>query len=472
MFVGRMNELNLLEEAYRSDKGKLVVIYGRRRVGKSSLVDAFLKEKSGCYAFEAIENVHTDQQIVHFTQFLKSCLDDPALECIRFKSWENVFTYLTDRLIKRSSKKKLVLFFDEFQWMASGRSQLVSLIKYFWDNHWKKNNVMLILCGSIASFMVKKVLSSKALYGRVSLEILLKGLRPDEVVPLFKRKRSKEEILKYLLVFGGIPRYLEEIDLNKSFNQNINHLCFRNNALMLREVERIFYSQFRETKTYLDIVRLLLKGIYTMEEISHTVGIASGGGLKQYLDNLEMAEIIRSYIPYNKKINTKLRKYALGDEFFIFFFQFVEPNLRAIQESRSKKLFETLTEKKLDVWLGFAFERFCIKYAGLLSEAMGFSDEVLAASPYFCKKDRGFQIDLLYTRADKVITLCEIKHQAKPISTAVIPEVKRKCALLKIPRGYSLEMALISLYGPDQSLKDSKYFHHSVMLENIFSLKN
>ena len=179
--------------------------------------------------------------------------------------------------------------------------------------------------------------------------------------------------------------------------------------------------------------------------------------------------MIRSFIPFDRSQNSKFRKYTLADEFLVFFFKYVEPNWRAIKESCSRKLFETLTQKSFDVWLGFAFERFCLKHAGMLASIMEFGDDVLLASPYFERNDERFQIDLLYKRADRVITVCEIKHHNKKIGTHIIPEMERKCTLVKPPRGYAVEKALISLYGPDNSLKDAGYFHHFVTLDDILS---
>ena len=467
MFVGRKTELKLLNDAYRSEKDELVVLYGRRRIGKSSLVKCFAKKKKSYYEFEALEGETTHGQIAHFSQQLKKQIDDPILDSVRFANWEQVFTYLTEKIIKRKTKVKKILFLDELPWMAAGRIRLVSLLKYYWDNHWKGKHVMLILCGSVASFMVKKVLHSNALYGRTTIEILLKGFSPREAAYLLGKKRNREEILNYQLVFGGVPKYLEQINPNQSFNQNMNTLCFSPHGIMLKEVERIFYSQFREPRTYLKIINLLKNGIFSLGEISYRTKIPSGGGLKQYLKNLERAEMIRSFVPFDRSRNSKFKKYTLADEFLVFFFKYIEPNLRVIKESSSRRLFETLTQNSFDTWLGFAFERFCLKHAGMLAFVMDFADDLLLASPYFKKNDERFQIDLLYKRADRVITVCEIKHQNKKIATDIIPEMQRKCALLKAPRGYALEKALISLYGPDNSLKDTGYFHHFVTLDDI-----
>ncbi len=467
MFVGRKNELKLLNDAYRSGKDELVVLYGRRRIGKSSLVKCFAKKKKFYYGFEALEGETTHGQIDHFSQQLKKQIDDPILDSVRFANWEQVFTYLTEKIIKRKTKTKKILFLDELPWMAAGRIRLVSLLKYYWDNHWKGKHVMLILCGSVASFMVKKVLHSNALYGRTTIEILLKGFSPQEAAYLLGKKRSREEILNYQLVFGGVPKYLEQINPNQSFNQNMNTLCFSPHGIMLKEVERIFYSQFREPRTYLKIINLLKNGIFSLGEISSKTKIPSGGGLKQYLKNLERTGMIQSFVPFDRSWSSKFKKYTLADEFLVFFFKYIEPNLRVIKESNSRRLFETLTHNSFDTWLGFAFERFCLKHAGMLAFVMDFADDLLLASPYFKKNDERFQIDLLYKRADRVITVCEIKHQNKKIGTHIIPEMQRKCALLKAPRGYALEKALISLYGPDNSLKDTGYFHHFVTLDGI-----
>ena len=220
-------------------------------------------------------------------------------------------------------------------------------------------------------------------------------------------------------------------------------------------------------RTYRKIISLLKNGIFSLGEISTKTGISSGGGLKQYLENLERAEMIRSFIPFDRSANSKFRKYTLADELLVFFFKYIEPNQRVIKESASGRLFETLTQNSFDIWLGFAFERFCLKHAGILASVMGFADDLLLASPYFEKNDKKFQIDLLYKRADRVITVCEIKHRNIKIGTHIMPEMQRKYTLLKVPRGYALEKALISLYGPDNSLKDTGYFHHFVTLNDI-----
>jgi len=273
MFIGRTYELQQLKDKYNTGKSELVVIYGRRRIGKSSLVEKFAENKEFFFNFEGIEGENTKGQMASFVKIMGKYIDDSFLSKINFDSWHTVFDYLTEKLIdKKKRKKKLILFLDEVQWMAVRRSKMIGIIKYFWDNYWKKMNVMLILCGSIASFMIKRIIHSKALYGRITFEILLKGLLPNEAANFFANKRSKEEILTFLMVFGGVPRYLEEINLNRSFNQNINSLCFSKNGLMVDEIKKIFYSQFKEAETYLKIVTVLKGRLLTFKEVSEKTG--------------------------------------------------------------------------------------------------------------------------------------------------------------------------------------------------------
>jgi uncharacterized protein len=473
MFFGRLSELKKLDKNFQSKKSELVVMYGRRRVGKSTLIKQFLKDKPCHFIFEGIEGSSSAKQMEYFKDRMAEFTKDSLLEDMKFSGWEKVFKYFTEKMVSRkNNKEKMVVFFDEIQWMASGRKQLISIIKYFWDNHWKDQNVMLILCGSIASFMVDKVINSTALYGRVTEEMLIKGLNPDEIASFFKGRRDKTEILNYQMIFGGVPKYFEEIDISASFYKNINRLCFSPNSLMLNEVEKIFYKQYSKAETYLDVVNLLKNGAFSFKEITEKIAKKSGGSLKKVLLQLEKAELIESFVPFEQGWNTKFRKYRLADEFLRFYFKYMEPNMTAIQNQKNTtKLFEKISADSLDKWFGFAFERFCLKHSWYLAEIMGFADETLYASPYFGKNDSKFQIDLLYKRADKVITVCEIKHYTGKITTKIIPEVEKKCALLKIPNGYTLEKALISLYGPDEALKDSEYFNHYVTLEDIFRQK-
>lgn len=464
-FIGRSFELKELNDLYQAQDAKLVVIYGRRRVGKSMLIEQFMADKPHLH-FEGLEGVPTAKQIKRVQQELIKSIHIPLLKSVNFRNWDVLFDYLTEYF--STQKHKQVFFLDEFQWLAAGRTKLVSLIKSYWDKYWSKQNVMLILCGSVSSYMTKRVIKSKALYGRINWELCLEPFTPNEVLQLLDGKHSKHEVLLYSMILGGIPKYLTEVNPNQSLEQNLNRLFFTRNGLFVNEYEKIFYSQFFEYKTYETIARKLLEGALSLEEIAYKTKISSGGGLKRYLENLEKAAFISSYIPYSKNLKSKLKKYRLTDEYLRFYFKYVRPNLRLISGNIKRDLFSQMIKPVWQPWLGFAFENFCIKNAIYLAELMGFGDQVIQWGPLYQRSDKRFQIDLVYVRLDKVITVCELKYQDKLIDTSIINEVDRKCRLLTVPQGHTIEKALISKLGPNASLKALNYFHHIITAENFF----
>lgn len=464
-FIGRKQELYDLTELYKAKESKLAVLYGRRRVGKSCLVSHFMQDKKHLH-FEGLEQGRTKAQLTQFVFDLSKQVNDELLKQVKLDSWEPILDYLTK--LFSQSQEKYILFLDEFQWLAANQSKLVSILKKYWDQHWSKQNVMLILCGSVCSYMTKRVISSKALYGRIHWELCLQSLNPIESHQLLNEKRNTDEVFKYLQILGGIPKYLKEIDTKKSFDKNINSLLFTKSGVLVNDYSKIFYSQFKEYRTYENIVRYLKDQPKTLDEIALKLKIPSGGGVKVYLENLEKALFVTSYIPYNKKPNSKLKKYKLTDEYLRFYFKYVEPHIKLISTNRTRNLFAQLVKPVWNSWLGFSFENFCLKNAMYLAKIMGFEDHVVQWGPYFKRADQGFQIDLIYLRNDRVVTLCEIKYYEGEVPVTVVHEVKKKCALIDVPRGYTLEKALISRFGPEKALRELDYFHHYVEEADFF----
>lgn len=464
-FIGRKQELEELTKLYAAKESKLAVIYGRRRIGKSCLISHFMRDKKHLH-FEGIEQKNTKAQLAQFLFDLSKQVDDGLLKQVKLDSWEPVFDYLTK--VFAQSTHKYILFLDEFQWLAVNQTKLVSLLKKYWDQYWSKQNVMLILCGSVCSYMTRRVISSKALYGRISWELCLQGLNPIESYQLLDEKRNMDEVFRYLQILGGIPKYLKEIEKQKPFDQNINSLLFTESGVLVNDYNKIFYSQFKEYKVYENIVRYLKDQPKSLSEIALKIKMPSGGGVKVYLENLEKALFITSYIPYNKNQKSKLKRYKLTDEYLRFYFKYVEKHINLISSNRNRNLFAQLVKPVWTSWLGFSFENFCLKNAMYLARMMEFEDHVLQWGPYFERNDVGFQIDLIYLRDDKVITVCEIKYYEGEVPVSVVHEVKKKCALLSVPRGYTLETALISRFGPDQALRDLDFFHHYIQIADFF----
>ena len=241
MFIGRKYELTIIKQAIVSKRAELGIVYGRRRIGKSTLLNEAAPKKNTLY-FEALQGVSLKKQVEHFVyQFSKQT----GTPIILARNWHEAFDALTLYI----KKKRHYVVFDEFPWMASQRRELVALFKYYWDNHWKQNtNLTMVICGSVASFILNHIIHSKALHNRKTFEIKLQSLSAGESKLFFKNFRSENEICKFLIVFGGIPKYLEQIDPHTSFENNIDRLCFQKSGFFTNEFETIFKEQFKVLK--------------------------------------------------------------------------------------------------------------------------------------------------------------------------------------------------------------------------------
>jgi hypothetical protein len=196
--------------------------------------------------------------------------------------------------------------------------------------------------------------------------------------------------------------------------------------------------------------------------------MASGGGLKVYLENLILSDMVESVVSLGRKENSKDRRYQLSDEYLIFYFKYVEPHLKLIHKGAGRRPFERLVATKWKPWLGLCFEHYCQKNALALAKIMGFDDRVLEFGPVLERGTPGFQIDLAFLRTDQTVTICEIKFFDRAIDASVIAETDRRCKLFHAPRGHTVERALISLHGPDSSLRKASWFHHFVELKDLF----
>lgn len=424
-------------------------------MGKTALIQAFAKGKLSML-FEAIEGEDTQIQIRHFLHQLSLMCGEPHLKDLTYSDWPPVFDLFTQKL---NQQKELIVCFDELPWMAAGRSKLVSYLKFYWDRYWKEHpHLLFIFCGSIASWMIKNVVRSKALYGRISENILLDPLTPSEVYQYIGKKRGKNEVLEYLLCFGGIPRYLEEFDFNKSIQLNIERTCFHRAGFFFDEAEKIFYNQFKETSVYRKIVTYLLKQPSTLQEVSEKLKMPSGGGLKQYLDNLIAAGILER-IPHLKDFAvTKTGRYHVVDEYLRFHYHFIRPFQVEIQHSDKPIAFEKVTHDRWHSFLGLAFERFCLKHRYRIAEHLGFADKVIGCGGVFDAK-KGFQYDLIFLRNDQVLTLCEVKYLLAPPSTRLIQEFESKLAKTRLPSSLTIEKVLLTNHAPSEALAESGYFH-------------
>lgn len=468
MFIGRKYELGLIKDRLSDhSKAQLLIIYGRRRIGKSTLIRKSLEGRGNVLYFEGIQGESTDRQI---DQFLSDLAKQTGRVKLAAKNWREVFQGLGEII----SKGNWTVVFDEFQWMAVGRSSLVSDLKLYWERWSENKNLSLFLCGSVSSFMIKHLVHSKALHNRKTLEICLGPLTPSES-GMFIKQRGLWEKAQLYMCLGGVPKYLEQINPKHSLEKNLNRLCFCSNGFFVNEFETLFKEQFRSIKTYQSIVEALAESSAGLSELSRKTKIAKGGGLHEHLQHLISAQFVREYSPFtmaNKK-RTRTKLYKLIDPFLIFYMRYIDKNMNVISMNTSENLFRSIAGSSIEQYYGFAFERLCEDAFDNIRKRIQLDlADILNMGPYFqrgSESGTGLQIDNLIMRRDNVWVVVEYKYTKKPIGREIINEVSKKIDKLSTPNHISIEKILVSASGVTKSATESGYFNHILTLSDIIS---
>lgn len=462
-FVGRVAELKLLRDFLALPIPGIAVVYGRRRIGKSLLVQEALKGRR-VLTFEGLENQPKRAQIDTFgfqlaRQGKSAAVREPV------SNWREALDRL--RLFLQDEPTCLVL--DEFQWMANYRHELVSDLKMAWEQSLSKiPGAKLILCGSVASFMTTKVVRSSALYGRIDLELHLKGFRLDETRELLKGK-GLDEVIEAFLYFGGVPKYLDLVRRSSSVRIGVEETAFRGNGYFVEEYERIFSSHFGRNPDFRRIIEVLAahpQGLFR-RTIADSAGVDEGGTLSAHLADLESAGFIAAVTPFDKGEKSRLIKYMLSDAYMRFYHAFIRPSLRKIRSGAHGEIFARLAQTgRFHAWRGRAFEYLCLAHTRRIAEILGFSGIDFSVGPYFrapARGNDGVQIDLLFSRADNVISLCEMKCSVAPIGIGVTAEVERKAAILQAAFPSKTIQRVLVVHGrPSRELLQSGYFYRVI----------
>jgi AAA+ ATPase superfamily predicted ATPase len=476
-FLGRDHELEILREELRhgerGEKACLSVLYGRRRIGKTRLVEEAYRGHA-LLKFEGLERQPTREQQRIFLERLAELSGRPEVRLLKTSSWTEILMALAGYLSQRYPDRAVGVFFDEFPWMAAGRTKLVSDLKYVWDNYLSKNKrIHLILCGSTGSFLLKEVVRSQALYGRVGREIHLKPLELPEIRDAFRPERSLREVVELYMALGGVPQYLEMIDPSLSARANIENLCFSRSGLLTMEFERVFASHFGSASHFRSLLfQLAMKGSSSRDKLARACGLSGGGRIAQYLEDLELAGFVERYAPADRPDAERLVRFRIADPYVLFYFRFIRPALQQIQRSRGRPdLMKYVSPARHATWQGLAFERLCCQHAPLIAEKLGFGSVRYTCGPWFSRDadGPGSQIDLLFVRADRVLTVCEVKFQDEKVGKDVTAEVEAKVKALPNRRRWTVEKVLISASGVTEDLARERYFSRVLELEDLFA---
>jgi len=481
MIIGRIKEQHFLEQLWQSKKPEFMAIYGRRRCGKTFLVREYFSTKHDCCYFEVsgIKDDPTKTQLEIFTQSLAQVFYHNA-PLQTPNNWRKAFAFLTTE-IQKITAKKVVVFLDELPWLATQRSGLIQALDYYWNNHWYKiTNLKIIVCGSAASWMLNHLINAKGgLYNRLTKTLLLKPFDLNTTKIFLQAKGCKwaaKQILDLYLVTGGVPFYLEQIQNSQSVAQNIQHLCFAENGILLQEFPRLFKSLFDNAEISRKIIRLIATKRYGMarDDLLRQLKITSGGWINDKIAELEAAGFIVSFLVYGKK---KDIHYRVIDEYSTFYLRWIEPATYSGYKFSNNHWLNIMKTPAYLSWAGYSFETVCFKHFESIQHALGLGNIACTTANWsFKTKDdakSGAQIDLLFDRADDAITLCEIKyldHNQFKIDKDYAKNLINKIDIFKSETHTKKQifLALITTFGLTANLYAEDLIQHIVTLEDLF----
>jgi hypothetical protein len=313
--------------------------------------------------------------------------------------------------------------------------------------------------------MVEKVLKSSALYGRIDTELEVPAFKLLETQQMLPGK-GFDEILQAHLLTGGVPKYLELLRDYPSVQLGMQELAFKADGYFTTEYQRIFISHFGRNPAFAAIVRVLAAHPLGLvrEELARLAKVALGGGLSEHLRDLESAGFMSADTPFHRGLDSRQIKYFLCDAYLRFYFTFIHPNLKKIRAGQGTNILAGLSGSgALHAWMGRSFEYLCLQHALEISRIVGFSAVDFKMGPYFSPGHRGtpgVQIDLVFDRADNVLTVCEMKYSGKPVGIEVIASMRRKIEILQhLAKGKTIQPVLIVREPPSQHLLDQAYFY-------------
>lgn len=409
-FIGRKEEKILLERALESRESEMIAVIGRRRVGKTFLVK---ETYEGDIIFEitGLQDANLAKQLSHFNFTLQRYAKSPV-PIKEPKNWLEAFQLLVMYLDSLPLKEKKVIFFDEVPWMATGKSDFLTGLGFFWNSWAVNQNIVIVICGSAASWMIDKVVNNKGgLHNRITKRIFLEPFTLAETKAFLNSRNvlfNHYQLVELYMALGGIPHYLKEVQPEKSAIQNIDSICFAKEGLLRNEFDRLYPALFANAHRHIAVIRALAtsrQGL-TRQKIVDLSDLSAGGHTSVVLTELEQSGFISSYFPFGKKKKEKL--FRLTDEYSLFYLRFMEDKSREGRDTW-QHLSQTQAYK---TWSGYAFENICLKHIPRIKKALGIAGIYAKASSFIMKgneQEKGTQIDLIIDRNDKVVNLFEIK---------------------------------------------------------------
>lgn len=480
IIIGRKREQSILKRLASTERSEFLAVYGRRRVGKTYLIkEAF--NNSFTFSHTGLAPVSDSDeessydlrdQLQHFFRSLhaygykgRKCPD----------TWLEAFYMLEDLLKEKYTGERMRVFIDELPWMDTPKSKLVRAIDAFWNSWCNGRNVLFIVCGSAASWMLDNVINQKGgLYGRVTFDMKLSPLTLKETevyLQMLGANMSRYNVAEAYMALGGIPYYLNFWQPDMSVVQNMDYLFFASNAKLKGEFDRLFKSLFSNPKDFVNIVKFLgtRHGGFSRTEIADALGMASGGTLTETLQALEASDFIQLYQPFGN--NKRQLAYRLIDPYCWFYLTFLVKGKISDPHYWQNHTLST----SMNAWRGLAFEEICLLHTEQIKHALQIGGIASNDSKWIVPaegKREGAQVDLIIERADNFVNLCEMKFYQDTFTLDKDEDEKLRhritCVKEKMKKRQSLHVTLITTYGLTQG-KYSSTITHVVTLDDLFS---
>lgn len=469
--IGRKTEMSLMKGLLDSKKSEFLAVYGRRRVGKTFLIRQVFEDK---FTFQLTgANAKLSWQLKNFNQAM---VRQSRKENITFAdNWFDAFQQLID-LLEATTDEKKVVFLDELPWLDTPNSGFIIALEHFW-NSWAsaRTDIILIVCGSSASWIINKLLKNKGgLHNRVTQRIKLEPFSLAETEEFFRSQNAvfeRYQLTQLYMALGGIPYYLEMVDVGQSATQNINRLCFEENGALRTEFESLYASLFKKAQNHVAVIEALASKASGLnrEELIKAAKINNGGGTTMLLQELEECGFIRKYVAFGK--SQKHQLYQLVDFYSLFYLTFIK---------KSSVLDENTWINGIDnpsfrTWSGYAFEMVCLHHLKEIKQALGISGVITNTSSWYSTdKVPKAQIDLLIDRRDQVINLCEIKFSINPylIDKKYAEELRNKIGTFKeqSKTKKSIFLTMITSFGLQKNEYSTSLVQNSLTFDDLFKI--
>ncbi len=467
MIFGRKEEKAILERLYLSKRAEFLAMYGRRRIGKTFLIYEFFKDKGIYFEVTGIKKAPKKKQLRRFYNNLVKQF--PEAELHKPLDWADAFDQIKSVIEKQDPATKFILFLDELPWLASAKSGFLEALDYAWNHDFSRNpNVLLIICGSAASWIIKKVVKDKGgLHGRLSAKIKLQPFSLSEAEQFLASEGvhlKRKQLIELYMSVGGVAKYLVNILPGKSAVQIIDELCFSQLGFLFSEFTELYESLFDESEKHIAIVRALAKrrkGV-SLEELLKETEFQQGGRISEALEELEESGFIIQMPAFGKEIRD--RKIRLIDEYTFFYLTWIEKMKSSILRSSGLHPWNKLSKTPAyHEWAGHAFENICLKHVDKIKSALGIAGVATEESHWHysaTKKHpgRGAEIDLLIDRADDCINLCEIKfcNSEFVIDREYAEQLERKKEVFQKVTG-TKKTIFLTLITPFGAIKNEHY---------------